>query len=144
MTGTTPKPPTLFQKLGGAGPIKAVVGEMYQRLLVDQQTSPFFEKINMGALKHHQVEFMKVAFTAIPEGLDVPAMLTEKHLALFEAGLNEKHFDVVAGHFVASCQHLEVPQELIDEAVSVIGPLRKVFADGARKYGPKNSGCQCM
>lgn len=143
MAEPAPRPKTLFQKLGGAGPIKAVVGEMYSRLLADKETAPFFEKINMSGLKHHQVEFMKVAFTAIPEGLDVPKMITEKHLSLFEAGLSEKHFDVVAGHFVESCKHLDVPQDLIDEALGVIGPLRPIFKEGAKKYGPSN-GCTCM
>lgn len=126
---------SLFQRLGGVAAVRAVVEAFYERLLADVALQPYFEGVNMAHLKRHQVEFMKIAFTEIPASLDVSALLLEKHQRLFEAGLNEHHFDLVAGHFVGACQQLDVPQELIDEAVSVIGPLRGVFEQGAKLYG---------
>ena len=122
---------TLLSKLGGGDAIKAAVEEMYKRLVNDPETAVFFEEINMAFLKQHQIDFMKIAFTVIPDDLDVPALLKEKHAALFKSGLNAKHFDIVAKHFVGAMNHLNVPQELIDEAVAIIGPLRVVFEEGA-------------
>ncbi|GAX24690.1 hypothetical protein FisN_4Hu248 [Fistulifera solaris] len=122
---------TLLSKLGGSDAIKATVEEMYKRLVDDPETAVFFEEINMAFLKQHQLDFMKIAFTVIPDDLDVPGLLKEKHSSLFKKGLNEKHFDIVAKHFVGAMNHLNVPQELIDEAVSIIGPLRVVFEEGA-------------
>jgi hypothetical protein len=87
----------------------------------------------------HQLNFFKLAFTEIPPDLDVGAMLLDKHLKLFEEGLNETHFDIVAGHFVAVLQHFGVSQPLIDEAAGVIMPLRPVFEQGGKKYGPSPS-----
>jgi truncated hemoglobin YjbI len=84
----------------------------------------------------HQLKFFKLAFTEIPPDFDVVAMILEKHLKLFEDGLNETHFDIVAGHFVAVLQHFGVSQPLIDEAAGVIIPLRPVFEQGGKKYGP--------
>jgi hypothetical protein len=46
---------------------------------------------------------------------------------LISKGLDETDFDAVAGHLVATLVSLEVPQELIDEAVGVVGPLRGIF-----------------
>lgn len=132
-------PKTLFQKLGGLAAVKAVVEEFYTLILNDPATAPFFEGINVALLKKHQVEFMKIAFTTIPEDLDVPALLTEKHRSLFERGLNGHHFDVIAKHFVGACQNLDVPQDLIDEAVGVIGPLRTVFEKGAQVHGVRST-----
>jgi hemoglobin len=139
---------TLFQKLGGANAVKAVVGELYQRLMFDEATAPFFKNSNMAALKVHQAAFLKIAFTAIPDSLDVPTLMMAKHEHLFKEGLTEHHFDVVAGHFIASCRHLDIDQDLIDEAVSVITSLRVIFEQGARKYGGGKTnahrGCACM
>lgn len=56
-----------------------------------------------------------------------------KHYRLFARGLDESHFDKVATHFVETLQHLGVAQSLIDEAVSVIAPLRVVFENGLKK-----------
>jgi hemoglobin len=136
----------LFRALGGANAVKAVVGELYQRLLFDEVTAPFFKHSNMASLKMHQAAFLKIAFTAVPESLDVHTLMLTKHMHLFKEGLTEHHFDVVAGHFIASCRHLDIDQELIDEAVTVITSLRVVFEKGARKYGAGNAnrGCACM
>lgn len=84
----------------------------------------------------HQLKFFKIALTDIPKDLDVPALIMEKHLRLFkEKGLNETHFDIVATHLVETLQSLGVAQGLIDEVVTVVGPLRGVFEVGALKYG---------
>lgn len=57
-----------------------------------------------------------------------------------DMGLTEIHFDMVAMHLVASLQHLGVCQELIDEVVAVVGPLRPIFLDAAQTYGGKKPG----
>jgi len=133
-----PKPVTLFDKLGGSEAVSAVVGEMYTRLLADEITAPMFSETNLTRLKTHQIQFMKIAFSVIPDDLDVPKLLVEKHKRLFaEKQLNETHFDKVAEHFVGACHHLGVEQSLIDEAVAVIGPLRSVFEDAAKEYAAK-------
>lgn len=127
------KQETLMDKLGGNAAVKAAVEGLYTKLLDDPDLAPFFNEVNMPNLKIHQIEFMKVAFTQIPDDLDVAALMKDKHASLFKNGLNEKHFDKVAGHFVAVLKELNVPQELIDEAVAVIGPLRGVFEEGAKE-----------
>lgn len=63
--------------------------------------------------------------------MDVATLISEKHKRLFAMGLTEEHFDIVAGHFVATLKHLGVGQAEIDEAVGVIAPLRPVFAQAA-------------
>lgn len=129
------KPPTLFERLGGVEAVRLAVAEFYQRILADPKLQGFFDNTTMAALRLHQLEFMKIAFTEIPQDLDVAALLTEKHKSLFERGLNGEHFDFVAGHFVGALQHLGVNQDLIDEAAGVVLPLRGVFVQGAETFG---------
>ena len=134
--------PTLFTRLGGVAAVKAAVDEFYTRILDDPKLAGFFEGIPMAFLKVHQVKFMKLAFTEVPQDVDVVALLTDKHKRLFEKGLNGEHFDLVAGHFVGALQHLGVEQALIDEAVGVVGPLRPIFVAGAEKYGASETKTQ--
>lgn len=116
--------------------MRACVEEFYQRLLDDPSLSYFFDDISMAKLKQHQLAFFKLAFTKVPDNVDVPALLLAKHKRLFaEKGLNATHFDLVAEHFVATLQHLGVSGELIEEAVGVVVPLRVVFEEGALLYG---------
>lgn len=77
---------------------------------------------------------MRIAFTGIPEGLDVANLVLTKHARLFRMGIDENTFDQVAGHLVATLKNLGVPSNLIDEVVGVVGPLRPVFAQGRKVY----------
>jgi len=122
---------TLLSKIGGIPALKAAVGEFYDRIMADESLSPFFEDTNMTMIKMHQLKFLEIAFTKIPDDLDVAGMMHDKHARLFDQGLNESHFDSVAGHFVATLEHLQVPQEHIDSAVAIVVPLRPIFVQGA-------------
>jgi hypothetical protein len=76
--GPTEKHPTnmtLFQRMGGINVVKAVVDEFYTRVQQDGRVQLFFFAISMAHLKRHQVEFLKIAFTHAPDGLDVHNLL---------------------------------------------------------------------
>lgn len=122
---------TLLKRLGGEAALEAAVDIFYEKLMGDADLSPFFEGRDMDQLKHHQRQFMTIAFTKIPESLDVGKFMFDKHEKLFLMGLNEMHFDAVAGHFIATLNGMGVEQKLIDEAVAVIAPLRPIFEQGA-------------
>ena len=79
---------------------------------------------HMFILKYN---FMSIAFTEVPEDMDIVALIHTKHQRLFDEGLSEEHFDIVAAHFIDTLNHLGVKQAEIDEAVGVIAPLRPVF-----------------
>lgn len=128
---TTPN--YLFDRIGGEPALNAAVDGLYERLVVDEQVGKYFEGIAMDKLMEHQYNFMQMAFTEIPEGCDIAGMLTTGHTRLWAMGLDESDFDVVAGHFVATLQSLDVDQELIDEAVGVISPLRDIFEEKGRQ-----------
>ena len=123
--------PFLLERIGGEPALEAAVNEFYKRLVVDEKLSLFFDGVDVESLKDHQRKFLRLAFTKIPESVDVGALLLEKHQRLFKMGCNEEHFDIVAGHFVETLQHLGVPKDLIDEAVAIVVPLRPIFVKGA-------------
>lgn len=131
------KQATLKERLGGDDALKAAVDLFYERLTSDPELEPFFVGANIKLLKWHQYKFMSFAFTAIPQDMDVPMLIRTKHERLFRMGMNESQFDIVAGHFVETLKTLGVQQDLIDEAVGVIAPLRPVFVEGVKEAKKK-------
>ena len=122
---------SLFDRLGGDSAVDAVVDEFYTRLLKDKGLSMFFEGVSIAKLKRHQKRFLKMAFTKIPESLDVPKMMLDKHKRLFAMGLDESHFDKVTGHLGDALNSLGVATDLKDEAIAVVVPFRASFEQGA-------------
>mmetsp|Transcript_8847 Transcript_8847/g.14717 ORF Transcript_8847/g.14717 Transcript_8847/m.14717 type:complete len:174 (-) Transcript_8847:124-645(-) len=118
---------SLFARIGGTPAIKATVDAMYVRIIDDPLLASFFDGTDMKLQKGHQMMFLKTAFGGMKADFDIPTYILEKHSNSFDRGLNEKHFDAVAGHIVDSLVALEVPQDLIDEAVAVVVPLRPLF-----------------
>jgi hemoglobin len=117
----------LLDRLGGPAALKAVVYEFYGRLLQDDELEPFFDGVNMKRMKDHQYKFLEIAFTKIPEDMDVVKFIEDKHKRLFAEGLNGHHFDLVAGHLVRTLAHFEVKQDQIDEVVATLSPLKVAF-----------------
>lgn len=70
----------------------------------------------------------------IPDEMDVFSSMARKHERFFAMGLNEKHFDSVAGHLVSTLDELQVMREHIDEIVAIVAPLRTVFEEGAKQH----------
>ena len=98
-------------------------------------------------LKSHQKRFMSIAFPDVPKGFDVAEKIAKAHGRLFMMGLSKKHFDKVAVHLVETLVELGgVKQELIDEVVAIVGPLRAVLEKGLAKalehQSPKESEAQ--
>ncbi len=80
----------------------------------------------MEKQKAHQVAFLTTAFggPAVYHG----RTMAEAHAALIrDKGLNETHFDLVAGHLVASLEELKVEDDLIAEVLELVAPLRSIF-----------------
>lgn len=127
--------PSLLQRLGGASGLRATISGTYQRVLADDKLKPFFEGMSMPALRAHQHRFFTAAFSGSAD-LDAASLILDRHRHLFEkGGLDEKHFDRFLGHIVDAMVSQELPQDAINEAVTVMKPLRAAFEKGARKYG---------
>jgi methyl-accepting chemotaxis protein len=111
---------SLYDRLGGEPAIRATVAEFYQRVLADPLLAPFFKAKQMKNLEENQVAFFTTA-------LGGPKIYTGKSMkeAHQRLKIHSEHFDAVAGHLVATLQHLGIGATLIDEVVSAVGPLKE-------------------
>ena len=73
-----------------------------------------------------QVQFLAYAFGG-PEKYTGKDLKVAHARLIKEKGLNETHFDMVAGHFKATLEELGVPPDLVGECLEVVATARPIF-----------------
>ena len=113
---------TLFERIGGDAAVRATVLKMYDKILADELLAPFFEDINVDALRRSQSAFVTVAFGG-PNNYTGRTMRTA-HQSSVDKGMSDIHFDLVASHLKSAMEELNVPTYLINEALAIVGSTR--------------------
>lgn len=113
---------SLFDRIGGNGVVKNTVIKMYDKILNDEDIAPFFENINVDVLRHSQTAFVTFAFGG-PNNY-TGANLRAAHKKTIDNGLSDKHFDRVAAHLKSAMQELNIPSDLISEALAIVETTR--------------------
>ncbi len=113
---------SLYERLGGEAAVNAAVDIFYRRVLVDPSIRHFFDKTDMDEQRAKQKAFLSMVFGGPDEysGKD----LREAHAPLLERGLNDVHFDAVAGHLETTLRELGVADDLIAEVLTIAGSTR--------------------
>ncbi len=103
---------SVYDQIGGAAAVRAAVDIFYDRILQDAALAPFFEGVSLDRQRAKQVAFLTMVFGG-PSDYDGKD-LREGHKHLVARGLNEAHFNTVAGHLQATLEQLKVPAELVN------------------------------
>ncbi len=113
---------SLYERLGGEAAVNAAVDIFYRKVLADPSISDFFDTTDMEEQRSKQKAFLSMAFGGPDEysGKD----LREAHAELVEKGLDDSHFDAVAGHLDATLHELGVADDLIGEVMIIAGGTR--------------------
>lgn len=85
--------------------------------MIDPELRPFFAGVDMVRQKNKQKAFLTYAFGGAPNYSG--KNMREAHKRLLEMGMNSTHFDAVIGHLGNTLKELNVPDELIQEAVRI-------------------------
>jgi len=117
-TTKTKRTATLYKRLGGAPAVKATVAAFYERVLKDRMLKKFFANTDTDRLAEQQYHFMSQALGG-PKNYNGPDMKAA-HAGM---KIEQRHFDRVAAHLIDALESLNVPKELIDETIGVVGTL---------------------
>jgi hemoglobin len=113
---------SLFEKIGGEAAVNAAVDIFYRKVLADNSINGFFETTDMAAQHARQKSFLSMAFGG-PNNYS-GADMRKAHAPLVAKGLNESHFNAVAGHLQSTLEELSVPAELIGEVMAIAGSTK--------------------
>ena len=114
---------SLYERIGGDIAVKATVAKLYEKILDDELLADFFDGIDIDRLRRSQSAFVTMAFGG-PNQYNGQG-LRNAHKGLVARGLSDKHFDAPAGHLKTAMQELNVSNELIEEALSIVETTRK-------------------
>ena len=116
---------TVYERIGGDEALIAVVDDLYERIMADDQLSGFFTGVNMSRLKGKQVEFFAEALGG-PEPYRGGSM-REVHRG---RGIAPEHFNLVAGHLIDALTAAGVDKPTVDEIIGAVAPLAADIAPG--------------
>jgi hemoglobin len=114
----SPRPTSIYDRIGGHEAIEAVVEDFYVRVLADDQLRGFFAGTKMNRLKGKQVEFFAAALGG-PEPYTGAAM-KRVHQG---RGITMHHFSLVAAHLADALAAAGVPSGTVVEILGAIAPL---------------------
>lgn len=128
--------PSIFEQIGGAPAVRAVVDDFYQRVLADPLLAPFFDNVDMAKQRQHQALFITMALGG-PQDYKGRNM-REAHAGL---GIRDQHFDAVARHLQESLEGAGVPAAIVTQIMGVVASTRGdiVEAEAAQSTGQKGS-----
>ena len=113
---------SLYERIGGEKAVQATVIKMYDKVLDDELLAPFFENIDVDALRRSQMAFVSVAFGG--PNIYTGKSMRSAHQDAVSKGLGDVHFDRVAAHLKAAMEELSVPPALITEALAIVDSTR--------------------
>ena len=113
---------TLYESLGGQAALDAFVPAFYEKVLADDRVNRFFSGVDMEKQGQMLKSFLTMGFGG-PNNYNGKD-LRQGHKHLVDQGLNDGHFDAVAGHIKTTLEDLNVPAELVEQVMDAAGGLR--------------------
>ena len=113
---------SLYEDLGGAKALNAVVDSFYEKVLKDDRVKGFFDAADMERQAKKQKAFLAFAFGG-PNNY-TGKKLSDGHAHLVARGLNDSHVDAIIEILGSTLKEFDVPNEKIMEAAAVAESVR--------------------
>ncbi len=114
---TTETPLSLYERIGGAAAVDAAVEVFYKKVINDYRINRFFDGVDMAKQIAKQKTFFTMAFGG-PNNY-AGADLRSAHSKLVKIGLGNDQFNAVMEHLGDTLKELKVPQDLIEEVMTL-------------------------
>lgn len=117
-----PKPVrrSLYDEIGGASAVDAVVDALYERLIADPDLMAYFDGRDMARLKAHQRALVAVALGGTAEEYG-GRMMQPAHAGL---AITNEAFDKVLDHLLPVLTGAGVPPATSAKILAILQPLR--------------------
>jgi hemoglobin len=111
--------PTLFERLGRRDGLAAVVADLYDRILGDDELAHFFHGVAVDTVQRHQLDLVTTAVGG-------PSVFTGRSLHEAHAGLDiqPRHVELVIAHLDAALAHSGVAPT---DSATVVAQVRRLW-----------------
>ena len=106
---------SLYERIGGAKAVTAMVGSFYSKVMADPDLRPYFDHVALDKLEHMQVEFFSAA-------LDGPIRYTGRPVvhAHHGLGITRQHFQFFVEHLLETLEDYPLSEQDRYEIISRI------------------------
>ena len=111
---------TMYEEIGGAPAVDAVVDALHERLIADPDLMAYFDGRDMAGLKAHQRALLTVALGGTSEEYG-GRMMQPAHAGL---AITDEAFDKVLDHLAAVLTGAGVPPVTSAKILAILQPLR--------------------
>ena len=111
---------TIYDEIGGAPAVDAVVDALYERLIADPDLMAYFDGRDVARLKAHQRALVTVALGGTAEEYG-GRMMQPAHAGL---AITNEAFDKVLDHLLAALTGAGVPPATSARILAILQPLR--------------------
>lgn len=115
---------TIYESIGGAAAVCAVVDELYRRVLNDPELVGYFTGVDVERVKTHQRIFIAAALDGAGTYRGRP--MREAHAGLH---IRDSDFARVVTHLAATLTSLGVSDPTVTKIADRLGPLRNQIVD---------------
>jgi hemoglobin len=122
---------SIFDEIGGAAAVRAVVDAFADRVLADPMLAPAFDGIELDRLKGHQRAFIAATIGGPDAYLGRAMGEAHAHLAI-----TTEAFAAIVGHLAGALADLGVPTPTIDAVTAALAPLEAEVVGGAGALEP--------
>lgn len=123
--------PTIYDEIGGAPAVAAVVDVFYDKLLADPSVRHYFAGKDLARLKAHQRSLVTVALGGMSE------TYAGRLMGPAHAGLDITHeaFDTILGHLDDTMIGAGVAPTTVAKVMAILEPLRPEVVQCADRAG---------
>ncbi|GAA3391927.1 group I truncated hemoglobin [Cryptosporangium minutisporangium] len=118
-------PETIYERIGGAPAVAAVVDLFYAKVIADPSLAPYFEGVDLERLKEHQRLFVGAAL-----GATYPYSGRTMSAAHAGMGITPAAFATVVGHLATSLAEAGVDEATIGQIADALTPLEPDIVSG--------------
>ena len=120
----------LFDRMGGAEGVAAIVNDMYDRVLADEELAPFFKDVAVDRLRRMQFEFIASAFGGPVHysGAEIQAIHSGR-------GITAHHFTKFIGYLAQAMEARGATQADVDEMLGLVAMARDRIVGGGSSGG---------
>lgn len=119
---------SVYAQIGGEAAMDAAVKLFYSKVLADDHIARFFDSVDMDRQLGKQKRFLTMV-TGGPNNYTGRSMRVAHRKLVHERGLDDSHFDHVAGHLQATLEELGVAAPLVTAVMTKAAGLRDDVLD---------------
>jgi truncated hemoglobin YjbI len=122
----------VVQRMGGEATFNFLVTMYCERIHDDPRMKRFFGSLSLHSLTFLQKELVLMAFTkpSAENKIDaIKSKVTLKFSPIFELGLNDTHFDILEGHFIAALHECSTKPDVTQTCQKLFATLLPFFQE---------------